>query len=45
MESEGPEELEEGEALKANEEDAEPISDDEEVEESEDFQNLLHNLM
>jgi hypothetical protein len=41
MESEGPEELEEGRALKANEEDAEPISDDEEVEESEDFERNL----
>ncbi|KAJ9211279.1 hypothetical protein DTO166G4_7112 [Paecilomyces variotii] len=41
MESESQEELEEGEALKANEEDAEPISDDEEVEESEDLERNL----
>jgi hypothetical protein len=37
IESESQETLEEDEALKANKEDIEPISDDEEAEESEDF--------
>ncbi|KAJ9481692.1 hypothetical protein VN97_g11774 [Penicillium thymicola] len=37
MEGESQEALEEDEALKANEEDVAPISDDEEVEESEDI--------
>lgn len=38
MESDSQEALEEDEALKAIEEDAEPISDDEEIEESENFE-------
>jgi hypothetical protein len=41
IESESQEALEEDEALKVNEEDAEPISDDEEAEESEDFQSNI----
>lgn len=38
MESESQKALEEDEALRTNEEDAEPISDDEEIEESEDLE-------
>lgn len=43
MESESQEALEEDEALKANAEDAAPISDDEEVEESEEFEGNIQS--
>ena len=43
MESESQEALEEDEALKANAEDAAPISDDEEVEESEDTEGNIES--
>jgi hypothetical protein len=41
IESESQEALEEDEALKVNKEDVEPISDDKEAEESEDFQSNI----